>query len=40
MIDRLRIDALAYGGSGVGRHEGKAVFVPCASPTAPAGLPR
>ncbi len=31
MID-LRVDALAYGGSGVARHEGKAVFVPLAAP--------
>ncbi len=28
----LRIDSLAYGGSAVGRHEGKAVFVPLAAP--------
>jgi 23S rRNA (uracil1939-C5)-methyltransferase len=32
MIEELRIEALAYGGSGVGRHDGKAVFVPFAAP--------
>ncbi len=32
MIDLLRIDSLAYGGNGVGRHEGKAVFVPHSAP--------
>ncbi len=32
MIDLLRIDSLAYGGSGVGRADGKAVFVPHAAP--------
>ncbi|WP_432822052.1 23S rRNA (uracil(1939)-C(5))-methyltransferase RlmD [Trichloromonas sp.] len=32
MIDLLRIDSLAYGGNGVGRHEGKAVFVPHTAP--------
>lgn len=32
MIDRLRIDSLAYGGNGVGRHEGKAIFVPYSAP--------
>jgi 23S rRNA (uracil1939-C5)-methyltransferase len=32
MIENLRIDALAYGGSGVGRHEGKAIFVPFTAP--------
>jgi 23S rRNA (uracil1939-C5)-methyltransferase len=32
IIDRLRIDALAFGGNGVGRHEGKAVFVPFTTP--------
>jgi 23S rRNA (uracil1939-C5)-methyltransferase len=32
MIWDLRIDALAYGGSGVGRHAGKAVFVPFTAP--------
>jgi 23S rRNA (uracil1939-C5)-methyltransferase len=31
MID-VRIDALAYGGAGVARHEGKAVFVPLTAP--------
>ena len=32
MIDLLRIDSLAYGGNGVGRHEGKTVFVPYSAP--------
>lgn len=32
MIRDLHIDALAYGGSGVGRHNGKAVFVPFTAP--------
>jgi 23S rRNA (uracil1939-C5)-methyltransferase len=32
MIDLLRIDSLAYGGNGVGRHEGKAIFVPYSAP--------
>ncbi|MDX9709643.1 MAG: methyltransferase domain-containing protein [Trichloromonas sp.] len=32
MIKRLRIERLAYGGAGIGRHEGKAVFVPCTAP--------
>ncbi len=32
MIDSLNIDSLAYGGNGVGRHQGKAVFVPFAAP--------
>lgn len=32
MIEELHIEALAYGGNGVGRHDGKAVFVPFAAP--------
>lgn len=32
MIKRLRIERLAYGGAGIGRHEGKAIFVPCTAP--------
>ncbi len=32
MIQNLRIDSLAFGGNGVGRHEGKAVFVPYSVP--------
>ena len=32
MSERLCIDALAYGGSGVGRLDGKAVFVPLTAP--------
>ena len=32
MIKQLRIERLAYGGAGIGRHEGKAVFVPCTAP--------
>ncbi len=32
MIDSLHIDSLAYGGNGVGRHDGKAIFVPYSAP--------
>jgi 23S rRNA (uracil1939-C5)-methyltransferase len=32
MIKRLRIERLTYGGAGIGRHEGKAIFVPCTAP--------
>jgi 23S rRNA (uracil1939-C5)-methyltransferase len=32
MIGRIRIESLAYGGSGVGRLDGKAVFVPFTAP--------
>ncbi|PLY12321.1 MAG: 23S rRNA (uracil(1939)-C(5))-methyltransferase RlmD [Desulfuromonas sp.] len=32
MSYELRIDALAFGGRGVGRHQGKAVFVPYTAP--------
>jgi 23S rRNA (uracil1939-C5)-methyltransferase len=32
MSEQLRIDALAYGGNGVGRLDGKAVFVPLTAP--------
>jgi 23S rRNA (uracil1939-C5)-methyltransferase len=32
MSEHLRIDALAYGGNGVGRLDGKAVFVPLTAP--------
>jgi len=32
MSFELRIDALAFGGRGVGRHQGKAVFVPFTAP--------
>ncbi len=32
MIDRLQIESLAYGGSGIGRQGGKAVFVPFSAP--------
>ncbi len=32
MIDNLYIENLAFGGNGVGRHQGKAVFVPFTSP--------
>lgn len=32
MIEALRIEALAFGGAGVGRHDGMAVFVPYAAP--------
>ncbi|BCR04822.1 putative RNA methyltransferase [Desulfuromonas versatilis] len=32
MIEPIAIENLAYGGSGVGRHQGKAVFVPLSAP--------
>ena len=32
MIPELTIDSLAFGGSGVGRHQGKAIFVPRSAP--------
>ncbi len=32
MIDDLRIERLTYGGSGLGHHQGKAVFVPHTAP--------
>ncbi|WP_298036914.1 23S rRNA (uracil(1939)-C(5))-methyltransferase RlmD [uncultured Desulfuromonas sp.] len=32
MIDDLLIETLAYGGAGIGRHQGKAIFVPYTAP--------